>query len=59
MLLVQVFNSIDEDFLTKKINKWLVENKDCKVRDIKFSSSCSSSEYDNIYCCSAMIIYEA
>lgn len=58
MLQVQVFNSNDEEFLTNKVNDWLRENDNYKIRDIKFSNSCSTSDYGASYTYCAMVIYE-
>lgn len=57
MLQVQVFNSNDDELLTNKVNNWLRENN-YKIRDIKFSNSCSTSDGGTSYTYCAMVIYE-
>lgn len=60
MLRVKVFDCEDEMNLTDKINDFIKEisNKDKEVIDIKFSTSTSIYEDDQIYCFSALIMYD-
>lgn len=60
MLRVKVFDCEDEMNLTDEINDFIKEisNKDKEVIDIKFSTSISINEDDQIYCFSALIMYD-
>lgn len=54
---VRVIDESHEEDLENEINEFL-EEEDVKVIDIKFSTSSFSHEQEQIYCFSAMIIYE-
>lgn len=60
MLRVKVFDCGDEMNLTDEINDFIKEisNEDKEVIDIKFSTSTSVYEDDQIYCFSALIMYD-
>ena len=53
---VKVIDEGHEGDLEKEVNKFISEN-DIDVVDIKFSTSCSIYSEEQIYCFSAMIIY--
>ena len=53
---VKVFDEGHEKDLENEINKFLEEG-DIKVIDIKFSTSCSVYSEEQIYCFSALIMY--
>ena len=52
MVQVKVFDEEHEDDLSDMINAFLEDNP-----DIKFSTSCSIQEEEQIYCFSALLIY--
>lgn len=55
---VKVIDANHEKDLEKKINEFLKESKG-EVRDIKFSNCCmKDKDNDQIYCFSALIIYQ-
>ncbi len=54
---VKVIDEEHEKDLEKEINKFISEN-DINVIDIKLSTSCSIYSEEQIYCFTAMIIYE-
>lgn len=54
---VKLFDEEHELDLEEKINDFLENNKVC-VLDIKYSLHCFSTSDTQIYCFSAMIIYE-
>lgn len=58
MLQVKVFDEEHEDDLTEVINAFLKESVDICVQDIKFSTAISEQEQEQIYCFSALIIYQ-
>ena len=59
MLRVKVFDCEDEMNLTDKINDFIKEisNKDKEVIDIKFSTSITMNDEEQIFCFSALIMY--
>lgn len=54
---VKVIDEGHESDLEKEVNKFIKEN-DIEVIDIKLSTSCSIYSEEQIYCFTAMIIYE-
>lgn len=54
---VKVIDEGHESDLEKEVNKFINEN-DIEVIDIKLSTSCSIYSEEQIYCFTAMIIYE-
>lgn len=60
MLKVKVFDCEDEMNLTNKINDFIKEisSEDKEVIDIKFSTSTNIYEDVQIYCFSALIMYD-
>lgn len=58
MIQVKVFDEEHEDDLTEEINTYLLEHEHLKLIDIKFS--CASSQYEDnqIFCFSAMLIFQ-
>ncbi len=54
---VKVIDEGHESDLEKEINKFIKENN-IEVIDIKLSTSCSIYSEEQIYCFTAMIIYE-
>lgn len=55
---VKVIDANHENDLEKKVNSFLKENK-VNVIDIKFSNCCmKDKDNDQIYCFSALIIYQ-
>ena len=58
MIKVKVFDENHEDILTEKINNWIAQNLKYEIKDIKFSVSCMNTDYDEVYCFSALIMYE-
>ena len=57
MVQVKVFDEEHEDDLSDMINAFLEDHPDIDVVDIKFSTSCSIQEEEQIYCFSALLIY--
>ncbi len=55
---VKLFDEAHEKDLEKAINDFLSENNTIEVVDIKFDVSCSMFGEDQIYCFSAMVIYQ-
>ncbi len=55
---VKLFDEAHEKDLEKAINDFLNENNTIEVVDIKFDVSCSMFGEDQIYCFSAMVIYQ-
>lgn len=60
MLKVKVFDCNDEMELTSKINNFIEEinMQDKEVIDIKFSTSVGVYEEEQIYCFSALVMYD-
>ena len=60
MLKIKVFDCEDENKLTDDINDFIKEinNHDKEVVDIKFSKSISVYEDEQIYCFSALVMYD-
>ncbi|WP_416326515.1 sporulation protein Cse60 [[Eubacterium] hominis] len=56
---VKVFDEEHEDDLSDSINEFLQENEDIQVLDIKFSVAVCDCEDGQIYCFSALMLYEA
>lgn len=54
---VKVIDEGHESDLEKEVNKFISENN-IDVIDIKLSTSCSIYSEEQIYCFTAMIIYE-
>lgn len=54
---VKVIDEGHESDLEKEVNKFIKENN-IDIIDIKLSTSCSIYSEDQIYCFTAMIIYE-
>ena len=57
MYQVKILDEENEVDLSEEINKFLKDNNDIRLFDIKFHVSCFSNEDEQIYCFSAMIIY--
>lgn len=57
MLQVKIFDESHEKDLEYQINKFL-EDEDIELIDIKFQVSTSIFGEDQVYCFSAMIIYQ-
>ena len=53
---VKIFDEEDEHDLENDINNFMMDN--IIVKDIKFSVSCAIYSEEQIYCFSAMILYE-
>lgn len=60
MLKIKVFDCEDEMNLEKKINSFIEEisKQDKEVIDIKFSSSISINDDEQIFCFSALVMYD-
>ncbi len=60
MLKVKVFDCNDEMELTSKINSFIEEisKQDKEVIDIKFSTSVSINDDDQIFCFNALVMYD-
>ena len=60
MLKVKVFDCNDEMELTSKINSFIEEisKQDKEVIDIKFSTSVSINDNDQIFCFNALVMYD-
>lgn len=60
MLKIKVFDCEDENKLTDDINDFIKEinNHDKEVVDIKFSTSVGVYEDEQIYCFSALVMYD-
>ena len=60
MLKVKVFDCEDENDLTNEINNFIEEisKQDKEVIDIKFSTSISINDDEQIFCFSALIMYD-
>lgn len=54
---VKVFDEQHEDDLTQVMNTFLKEH-DIQVLDLKFSCACCVQEKEQIYCFSALLLYE-
>lgn len=54
---VKVFDEQHEDDLTDVINIFIGE-KNIQVIDIKFATSCCIQDQEQIYCFSALLLYE-
>ncbi|MEF2781773.1 sporulation protein Cse60 [Erysipelotrichaceae bacterium HCN-30851] len=57
MIQVKVFDEEHEDDLTEAINGFLKEKEIKQLIDIKFSTSISHVQDEQLYCFSAMLIY--
>lgn len=55
---VKIFDESHEKDLESSINEFLSENSDIDVIDIKFQTAISVFSEEQIYCFSAMIIYD-
>lgn len=60
MLKVKVFDCEHENDLTNEINNFIKEisNKDKEVIDVKYSTSISINDDEQIFCFSALIMYD-
>ena len=60
MLKVKVFDCEHENDLTNEINNFIKEisNKDKEVIDIKYSTSISINDDEQIFCFSALVMYD-
>ena len=60
MLKIKVFDCDCENQLTKDVNNFIEEinNQDKEVIDIKFSTSVGVYEDEQIYCFSALVMYD-
>ena len=60
MLKVKVFDREHENDLTNEINNFIKEiyNKDKEVVDIKYSTSISINDDEQIFCFSALVMYD-
>ena len=60
MLKVKVFDCEHENDLTNEINDFIKEisNKDKEVIDIKYSTSISINDDEQIFCFSALVMYD-
>ena len=60
MLKIKVFDRDCENELTKDVNNFIEEinNQDEEVIDIKFSTSVGVYEDEQIYCFSALVMYD-
>ena len=60
MLKIKVFDCDCENQLTKDVNNFIEEinNQDKEIIDIKFSTSVGTSEDEQIYCFSALVMYD-
>ncbi|WP_276834384.1 sporulation protein Cse60 [Massilicoli timonensis] len=54
---VIVFDEQHEDDLTNAINAWIEDNTP-KICDIRFSTCAFALQQEQIYCFSALILYE-
>ena len=54
---VKLFDESHEKDLESSINKFLGENEEIEVIDIKFQTSISVFSEEQVYCFSAMILY--
>ncbi len=54
---VKIFDLEDEKDLEKSINEFL-EETDKEIIDIKYQVSCSIYSEEQVYCFSAMIVYQ-
>lgn len=60
MLKVKIFDCEHENNLTNKINNFIKEisNEDKEVIDIKYSTSISINDDEQIFCFSALVMYD-
>lgn len=58
MLQVKVFDEEHEDDLSEAINQFLGKYETLKLYDIKFSTAIGLLEDEQIYCFSALLIYQ-
>lgn len=56
---VKVFDEEHEDDLTESINTFLRDNEDITLLDIHFSAAVCDCEDGQVYCFSALLLYEA
>ena len=54
---VKLFDEEDEKDLETDINKF-IEEKNPKIKDIKYSVACFGYAEEQIYCFSALILYD-
>ncbi len=57
MLRVKVFDEGHEKDLEDAMNSFFIDNPNIIISDIKFSVAITSSNDDQIYCFSSMVIY--
>ena len=55
---VKVFDEEHEDDLTESINAFLSDQEDSTLLDIKFSVAVCNGDEGQIFCFSALLIYE-
>ena len=58
MLQVKVFDEEHEEDLSDAINQFLEDHETLKLYDIKFSTAFGMVEDEQIYCFSALLIYQ-
>ena len=58
MLKIKVFDCDDEHTLTRIVNDWIDNNSNYEIKDIKFQVSIAMFSEEQIYCFSAMIMYD-
>lgn len=60
MLKIKVFDCEDEHKLTEDVNDFIekINNQDKEVIDIKFSTSVGICKEEQIYCFSALVMYD-
>lgn len=58
MIQVKVFDEEHEEDLEQEINDFLTRSKHIQLQDIKFSTAIGEHEEEQIYCFSALIIYQ-
>ena len=56
---IKTFSDVNKEKLDIKVNKWILENSEVKIEDIKFGfTSLVSPDSDGIDIYAVMIIYE-
>lgn len=58
MVQIKVFDEEHEDDLSDSVNAFLKEHDDVTIRDIRFSTALDVSGEEQIYCFSAMVIFD-
>lgn len=58
MKMVKVFDEEHEDDLSDSINAFLKENESCELLDIHYAVAVCDCEDGQIYCFSALLLYE-